>query len=149
MTILNSAVGNYIIHNHKKYSYFAGNNYLGLANHQDVKKAALKCIKKYGVNFAASRCTTGTAEIHIELEKKLAAFKNKENAIVFSSGYQGNSILLHVLKDRYSAVFIDQFAHPSIVSGIPKEISNIYYYRHCDSSHLENLIELHKVFKMT
>ena len=69
MIILNDSFGNYISCNGIKYSYFAGNNYLGLANHPDVKAASIQSIKKYGVNFAASRSTTGTADIHLELEK--------------------------------------------------------------------------------
>src|SRR5664280_2242079 len=106
MTILSTGIGNYILCNNKKYSYFGGNNYLGLANHPDVKESSIQSIKKYGVNFSASRRTTGTADIHLELEKKLALFKDKQDAVIFASGYQGNSILLDVLKSRYSAVFM-------------------------------------------
>ena len=114
MIVLNSGIGNYVHCNGKKYSFFAGNNYLGLANHPVVKAASILSIKMYGVNFSASRRTTGTADIHLELEKQLSVFKEKEDAVVFASGYQGNSILLEILKNRYSAVFMDQFAHPSI-----------------------------------
>ena len=144
MFVLNSAVGNYIRIDGKKYSYFAGNDYLGLANHPEIKKAAMKAIKLYGVNFAASRRTTGTAKIHLELEKQLAAFKNKQDAVVFASGYQGNSILLDVLKPKYSAVYIDQLAHSSIIDSIPKEIKTVFYYNHCDPNHVETLLEQNK-----
>ena len=109
----------------RKYSYFGGNNYLGLANHPEVKEAAIRAIEKYGVNFSASRRTTGTADLHLELEKKLAAFKGTEDAVVFASGYQGNSILLEVLKTRYTAVFMDRLAHPSITGSIPRDILNV------------------------
>ncbi len=144
MIVLNGAVGNYVRLDGKKYSYFAGNNYLGLADHPDLKKEASKFIKLYGVNFAASRRTTGTAEIHLELEKQLAVFKNTQESVVFASGYQGNSILLEVLKNKYSAVFMDQLAHPSIVAGIPREITKTYHYKHCDPNHLETLLEQSK-----
>lgn len=140
MNILNSGIGNYVMSEGRKYSYFGGNNYLGLANQPEVKAAAIRAIEKYGVNFSASRRTTGTADLHLELEKKLAAFKGTEDAVVFPSGYQGNSILLEILKPRYTAVFMDQFAHPSIRGSIPRDIVNVKYYNHCDSGHLEHLL---------
>jgi 7-keto-8-aminopelargonate synthetase-like enzyme len=142
MIILNSGVGNYVWSNGRKYSYFGGNNYLGLASNPAVKEAAFKAIRKYGVNFSASRRTTGTADLHLELEKNLSLFKGKEDAVVFASGYQGNSILLEILKGRYDTVFMDQFSHASIVSGIPHDISDIRYFNHCDAGHLEQLLKL-------
>lgn len=141
MKILNSGVGNYVMSEGRKYSYFGGNNYLGLANHPEVKAASISAIEKYGVNFSASRRTTGTADIHLELEKKLAAFKGMEDAVVFASGYQGNSILLEVLKPVYTAVFMDRLAHPSIMGSIPGDISQVQYYNHCDAGHLEYLLD--------
>ena len=83
-----------------------------MANHPEVKAAAISAIEKYGVNFSASRRTTGTADLHLELEKKLAAFKGTEDAVVFASGYMGNKILLEILKERYTAVYIDEMARP-------------------------------------
>ena len=141
MIILQSGVGNYITLNNKKYSYFAGNNYLGLANHPSLKKEAISAIEKYGINFSASRETTGTSEIHLQLEQLLAQFKNKQSAIVFASGYLGNKILLHVLRDRYTAVFADESAHPSILDGTPPDISQVIYYDHCNADHLEELLK--------
>jgi 7-keto-8-aminopelargonate synthetase-like enzyme len=144
MIILNSGVGNCIQMNGKTFSYFGGNNYLGLAGHPAVKEAAIQAITKYGVNFSASRHTTGTADLHLALEKQLSLFKGTEDAIVFASGYLGNSILLESLKSRYSALFIDISAHPSITGAIPANIENIYYYRHCDPDHLNKLLNRHK-----
>lgn len=144
MVLLNSGIGNYVTSNGKKYSYFGGNNYLGLANHPVVKSAAIHSIEKYGVNFSASRRTTGTADIHLELENKLSDFKGAQDTVVFASGYQGNSILLEVLRNRYSAVYADQFAHPSIISGIQPGNTDIHYYNHLDADHLENLLKKHR-----
>jgi 7-keto-8-aminopelargonate synthetase-like enzyme len=141
MVVLSSGAGNYVISNGKKYSYFAGNNYLGLAGHPDVKAAAIHAIEKYGINLSASRLTTGTADIHLELEAALATFKGKDDAVVFASGYQGNSILLDVLKGRYTSVFIDQFAHSSIIAAVPAGMTEVFYYDHCDAEHLASLLE--------
>jgi len=144
MIVLESGIGNYVYSNGKKYSYFGGNNYLGLASHPALKAAVIRAVEKYGVNFSASRCTTGTASVHIELEKQLSFFKGKQDTVVFASGYMGNSILLEILKDSYSAVLADQFAHASIISGIPGNV-NTLYYKHCDADHLEYLLGQHKI----
>lgn len=143
MFILKSSIGNYIRLNNKKYSYFAGNNYLGLANHPALKNEAISSIKKYGIGFSASRGTTGTSELHLELEKLLSEFKNKSGSVVFASGYMGNRILLHTLRDQYSAVFIDESAHPSIPDGIPSDIPNVYFYDHFNTEHLVILLKKH------
>ena len=141
MVLLNSEVGNYVISNGKRYSYFAGNNYLGLAANAEVKEAVIRAVEKYGVNFSASRHTTGTADIHLELESSLASFKGKDDAVVFASGYQGNSILLEILRGSYSTIFIDQSAHASIIAAIPPDVVKVMYYDHCDAEHLDYLLD--------
>ena len=141
MLIQESGTGNYIVLKGKKYSYFGGNNYLGLATHQELKKAAILAIKKYGVNFSASRITTGTSALHLELERKLSDFKKKNNTIIFPSGYQGNSILLDALATPDTVVLVDSFAHPSITEHIPANVHSIKYYDHCNTDHLEKLLE--------
>lgn len=144
MILLNSEVGNFIISNGKKYSYFAGNNYLGLAGNNEIKAAVIRAVEKYGVNFSASRHTTGTADIHLELESSLSSFKGKEDAVVFASGYQGNSILLEILKGSYSTIFIDQSAHASIIAAIPADVVKVMYYDHCDAEHLDYLLDYNR-----
>jgi 7-keto-8-aminopelargonate synthetase-like enzyme len=144
MTILSSGVGNYVMAGGRKYSYFGGNNYLGLANHPEVKAAAIRAIEQYGVNFSASRRTTGTADLHLELEKKLAAFKGTEDAVIYASGFLGNSILLETINLSYSAVFMDRLAHPSIKGSIPADIMDIQSFGHCDPDHLEELLARHQ-----
>lgn len=137
MVILNSSISNYIQLNNKKYSFFAGNNYLGLANNPLLINSAKAAIEKYGINFSGSRQTTGTSDLHLELEKLLSSFKNKKDSIIYASGYLGNRILMHALKGQYSAVFLDESSHPSILDGIPSDISNVIFYKHCDPGHLE------------
>ena len=147
MISLESGVGNYITSNGKPYSYFAGNNYLGLANHPKLITAATDALGKYGVNFSASRQTTGTSDIHLELEKLLAEFKDRQDAVVFASGYLGNRLLLHALKDEYAAIFTDSMAHPSIMDGTPKDIAMLSTYGHCNSDHLESLLKKSKNYR--
>ncbi len=147
MFILESGAGNYIAFRGRKYSYFAGNNYLGLAGHPLVKEASIRSIEQYGVNFSASRQTTGTAAIHLELERQLCEFKGKQDSAIFASGYLGNKILLQVLRNEYSAVIADASAHPSIRDGMPAGMNRLMYYDHGKTSHLEVLLRRNKRYR--
>ncbi|MDZ7635716.1 MAG: pyridoxal phosphate-dependent aminotransferase family protein [Bacteroidales bacterium] len=101
-------------------------------------------MRSTGSISSASRHTTGTADIHLELESALASYKAKEDAVVFASGYQGNSILLEILKGSYSTIFIDQAAHASIIAAIPADVVKVMYYDHCDSDHLDYLLDYNR-----
>ena len=147
MNTLGSSEGNFVTIKNHRYSYFAGNNYFGLANHPTIIQEATLALKKYGINIAASRQTTGTSDIHLKLEKLLAEFKGSEDAIIFATGYLGNSLLLQALKQEYSTVIMDSMAHPSILDGIPKEVANVQFYNHCDVNHLEFLLKKSKHHK--
>jgi 7-keto-8-aminopelargonate synthetase-like enzyme len=140
MLRLQARTGNFITLKGKTYCCFAGNDYLGLAGHPENIKAATLALQQYGVNFSASRQTTGTSDIHLELEQLLAEFKVQEDAIVFATGYMGNRLLLENLKERYSAIFADSMAHPSILDAIPRGFSEVCFYNHCDPDHLESLL---------
>ncbi len=144
MDTLSSSVGNYVTMGGHKYSYFAGNNYLGMANHPVIVKGAAMALKKYGINFAASRQTTGTSDLHLLLEELLAQFKESEDAVAYASGYLGNSLLLNALRPGYSEVIVDSMAHPSILDGIPREIKKIQFYKHSNTNHLESLLKKSK-----
>jgi 7-keto-8-aminopelargonate synthetase-like enzyme len=141
MIILSSIKGSYVTSKGKTFSYFGGNNYLGLASHPEIKKAAIAAIRKYGVNFSASRLTTGTSDLHIELEQRLSEFKKKEDTILFPSGYQGNSIILNELSNPESVILADGYSHPSIVESIPELVRNVRFYDHCNTDNLEKLLQ--------
>lgn len=143
MLKVQSKTGNYITIHGEHYSYFAGNDYLGLARHPDVIQAATLALVKYGISFSASRQTTGTSEIHLELEQWLARFKSQQDAVVYATGYLGNRLLFHALKGQYSTVFADAQAHPSISDGVPGGIP-FRVYEHCNPNHLEDLLKKNK-----
>jgi 7-keto-8-aminopelargonate synthetase-like enzyme len=147
MIALDSGVSNYIQMEGRRYSLFSGNNYLGLSSHPALKKAARESLEKYGLNAAAARQTTGTTTVHLELEKELSDFKHQEDTVVFASGYMGNGIMLHALRDQYNAVFIDEAGHPSIFDGIPRDIHQVHRYKHCNLQHLEDLLKKHRNVK--
>jgi len=140
MDPLNGPVGTHIECEGRRFLFFAGNNYLGLANHPAVKEAAAEAIEGYGLSSSASRETTGTCTLHLELERQLAEFKNRPDAVIFSSGYLGNKILLRALRDRFTAVFADRLSHPSVMDGIPRETGEIVFYDHGDVDHLADLL---------
>lgn len=143
MILLEDGIGNSVTLNGISYSFFAGNDYLGLSNHPDVIQAAIQALESNGVNFSASRHTTGSSKIHIELESLLANFIGQDDAVVFATGYMGNRLMLNALKGKYSIIFADSQGHPSIADGIPKEIS-VQFYNHCNFSHLEDLLRKNK-----
>ena len=132
-------IGSYVNLCDETYSYFAGNDYLGLASHPAVINAASQALYKYGVSFSASRSTTGTSEIHLELEQLLAQFKGHEDAVVFATGYLGNRMLLQALRKQFSIVFADSQAHPSTIESVPNG-TELKLYEHCNIAHLEILL---------
>lgn len=140
---LSSGVGATTTIKGREYLYFAGNDYLGLSNNAETATAACEAIKRYGTGFSASRQTTGTADLHLELERHLAEFKGTDDAVVFASGYLGNRLLLEAFRSEYTAVFADAMAHPSITDAIPRNIQKVFMYAHCDAAHLEELLESH------
>lgn len=144
MVNLESGVGSTISSGGKTYLYFAGNDYLGLANHPALAREAQRAVKRYGVSVSASRITTGTTDIHLRLEEELAVFKGSEQAILFASGYLSNKLLLNALRDRYTAIFADSMSHPSISDGIPMGKVKFHTYDHCNTDHLGSLISKYK-----
>ena len=93
----------------------SSNNYLGLASHPEIKKAAISAIKKYGCGSGASRLISGSMELHKELEEKIASFKKKESAILFNSGYTANLGVISSICGRGDVIFSDKLNHASII----------------------------------
>ena len=93
------------------------NNYLGLADHPEMKRAAMAAVERYGVGSGASRLVSGTMELHEALERRVAAFKGTEAALLFNSGYAANTGILSALAGRGDVIFSDRLNHASIVDG--------------------------------
>src|SRR6187200_739486 len=92
----------------KRVLMFGSNSYLGLTNHPSIKEAAKKAIDKYGTGCAGSRFLNGTLDIHIELERRLAAYVGKEAAVLFSTGFQVNLGVISCLLDRNDYLILDE-----------------------------------------
>lgn len=124
----------------KKMIMVGSNNYLGLIEHPKVKKAARKAITRYGVSTCGSRFLNGTLDIHVELEKSLASFFNREEALVFSTGYQANLGIISTLAGKGDIVFTDRMDHASIVDATRLSYSSVQRFRHNDMNHLEECL---------
>ncbi len=125
----------------KKVLNFCSNNYLGLANHPDIVAAAQKATQAMGVGPAAVRSIAGTMNLHIELEKRLAAFKGVEAAITFQSGFTANLATIPVLVGKEDVIFSDRLNHASIIDGCRLSGAKIIAYEHNDPKSLDEQIK--------
>lgn len=127
--------------NGKKVLMFGSNAYLGLTNHPAVKEAAIDAVKKYGTGMAGSRFLNGTLDIHVELEDKLAKFVGKEDALVYSTGFNVNQGVLGCITGREDYIIWDELDHASIIEGHRASFSNKLKFRHNDMDSLEKQLE--------
>jgi len=121
----------------KRVLMFGSNAYLGLTNHPKVKEASIEAIRKYGTGCAGSRFLNGTLDIHVQLEKRLAEFVGKEDAISFSTGFQVNLGVISCITGRNDYIIWDEYDHASIIEGIRLSFSKNSKYRHNDMDSLE------------
>jgi 7-keto-8-aminopelargonate synthetase and related enzymes len=125
----------------KKVLMFGSNAYLGLTNHPKVKDAAIKAIEKYGTGCAGSRFLNGTLDLHIELEKRLAEFVGKEDAIIYSTGFQVNLGVVSCVTGREDYIIWDELDHASIIEGHRLSFSTKLKYKHNDMDSLEKQLQ--------
>ena len=130
-----------VIINGKKVLMFGSNSYLGLTNHPKLKEAAKKAIDKYGSGCAGSRFLNGTLDLHIQLEEKLAEYVGKDEAIVFSTGYQVNLGVLSCITGRNDLIINDEYNHASIIDGTRLSFSRVRKFRHNDMESLEKTLQ--------
>lgn len=130
-----------VIINGKKVLMFGSNAYLGLTNHPKVVEAAIAATKKYGTGMAGSRFLNGTLDIHVELEKKLAKFVGKEDAIVYSTGFNVNLGVLSCITGREDYILWDEYDHASIIEGSRLSFSTKLKYKHNDMASLEKQLQ--------
>jgi len=125
-----------VIINGKKVLMFGSNSYLGLTNHPKIKEASKAAIDKYGTGCAGSRFLNGTLDIHIELERRLAAYVGKEASVLFSTGFQVNLGVISCLLDRNDYLILDEYDHASIIDGSRLSFSRSIKYAHNDMDDL-------------
>ncbi len=126
---------------------FCSNNYLGLADDERIKKAALEAVTQDGFGSGASRLVCGTMSAHVKLEEKLARLKNTESTLVFSSGYMANTGIIPALFDRQDVILSDRLNHASIIDGILLSRAKLRRYAHKDMQDLQNALKNSGGFK--
>ena len=119
---------------------FSSNNYLGLANHPALKRAAQEAIERYGCGSGASRLISGSMDVHHRLEQRLASLKQTEAALVFPTGYHANIGVLSALMGPEDTILSDALNHASIIDGCRLSRANTNVYHHCDTAHLAELL---------
>jgi len=125
----------------KKVINLASNNYLGLATHPKLRQAAIEATRKYGVGSGAVRTIAGTMKIHIELEEKIARFKNVEASVVFQSGFAANAGTVSAVLGKDDFIISDELNHASIIDGARLSRAAIKVFRHKDTAHAEELLK--------
>jgi 8-amino-7-oxononanoate synthase len=113
------------------------NNYLGLADHPRLRRAAADAALSLGTSAGASRLISGSMSIHAELEDRLASFKGTEAALLFGSGYLANTGTIAALAQRGEVVCSDELNHASLIDGCRLAGAETFIYRHADTEHLE------------
>ncbi|MGC9292875.1 MAG: glycine C-acetyltransferase [Acidobacteriaceae bacterium] len=125
----------------KRVINLASNNYLGLATHPKLREAAIEATRKYGVGSGAVRTIAGTMRIHMELEEKIARFKNVEACVVFQSGFTANAGTVSALLGKEDFILSDELNHASIIDGARLSRAKIKVFRHKDMAHAEQLLQ--------
>jgi glycine C-acetyltransferase len=138
---LSSPQGAWLVVDGRRVLNFCSNNYLGLANHPHILQAARQAMEKYGLGPAAVRSIAGTMDLHLELERRLAAFKGVESAITFQSGFNANIATIPALVGKDDAIISDELNHASIIDGCRLSGGKIIRYAHCDVADLERVLK--------
>src|SRR5437868_11418209 len=125
----------------KRVINLASNNYLGLTTHPKLRAAALEATRKYGVGSGAVRTIAGTMKVHMELEEKIARFKNVEASVVFQSGFAANAGTVSAVLGKEDFIISDELNHASIIDGARLSRATIKVFRHKDVSHAEEQLK--------
>lgn len=127
------------------------NNYLGLANHPEVRKVDAQAAKDWGLGYPmGARIMSGNSKYHEQFENELADFVQKESALLLNYGYQGIMSIIDTLVDRKDVIVYDAEAHASIIDGVRLHIGKRFVYHHNDMESLEKqLIRAEKICKET
>jgi glycine C-acetyltransferase len=121
----------------KKVINIASNNYLGLTTHPKLREAALEATRKYGVGSGAVRTVAGTMKIHMELEERIARFKNVEACVVFQSGFAANAGTVSAVLGKDDFIISDQLNHASIIDGARLSRAKILVFEHKNMAQAE------------
>lgn len=139
---LEGEIGNKMIFRGKEKLVWSLNNYLGLANHPEVRKADADAAAKYGLaSPMGARMMSGNSDHHEHLESELSAFEKKEDTILLNYGYQGMVSAIDALVDRHDVIVYDAESHACIIDGLRLHVGKRFVYPHNDIQNLEKQLE--------
>jgi len=144
-----SATGPTVMLNGREIILLSSNNYLGLATHPTVVKAAIDATRRYGAGSGAARLVCGTLTPHESLEATLARFKGTEAALAFAAGYQTNISAIPALIGKDGLIFADRLCHASLIDGCRLSGATFRVYHHRDMNHLEQLLARRRTARRT
>ncbi len=124
----------------KEVINLASNNYLGLTTHPKLREAAIEAVKKYGVGSGAVRTISGTMSLHMQLEERIAAFKNVEACVVFQSGFAANAGTVAAILTPEDHIISDELNHASIIDGCRLSKAKIHVFAHKDVAAAEKIL---------
>ncbi len=124
----------------KKVLMFCSNNYLGLSNHPKLKEAAIKAIQSHGAGSGSVRPIAGNMDLHVELERRLARFKDAEASLVYQTGFAANSGLIPQLASKGDLIISDELNHGSIIDGVRLSHADRGVYKHSDMQDLDRVL---------
>jgi glycine C-acetyltransferase len=136
--------GAWIVVNGKRVLNLCSNNYLGFADHAELKEASKRAVDEYGVGPGAVRTIAGTQTIHLELERKLAAFKHAEACIALQGGFVANLTVIPAVTGDGDIIFSDELNHASIIDGCRLSKARVVRYAHNDVADLRRKITENK-----
>ena len=119
----------------------SSNNYLGLTTHPRMREAAIQAVRSLGVGSGSVRTIAGTMDLHMELERRIAAFKKTEASVVFQSGFAANAGTVSALLGKGDLILSDELNHASIIDGARLSRADIKVFPHRDVSALERLLD--------
>src|SRR5688572_14165263 len=126
---------------HRSVVNLSSNNYLGLTTHPRLRARALEALQSLGVGTGSVRTIAGTMEIHMELERRLARFKQTEAAVVFQSGFTANAGTVSSILGREDAIVSDELNHASIIDGARLSRATIKVFPHRDVAAARTVLE--------
>lgn len=138
--LISGSQSNRVVLEGRELLMLCSNNYLGLADHPALVKAAITATERFGTSSGASRLVSGTMEAHEELEQEVAAFKKTTGALLFNSGYAANTGIIAALMGRGDVIFSDRLNHASIVDGCILSGATFVRYPHNDHEALSKLM---------
>lgn len=140
MKVMEGPQSTHVYCNGKQLLMLASNAYLDFCNESCIKEYAARILEQYGAGSGGSRLTTGTTDIHMNLEKSLAHFKNREAALVFNTGFAANTGIIQAICGSDHVIFSDEQNHASIIDGCRQSKAKTVIYRHNDMADLEQKI---------